>query len=368
MQELEYMKMALNLAAKGLGRVNPNPLVGAVIVKGGRVIGQGYHARFGESHAERNAINDCKESMEGATLYVNLEPCSHYGNTPPCTEAIIKSGIRKVVVGSVDPNPLVSGKGIQALENSGILVITGIMDKENREMNQVFFHFMGKNVPFVVMKYAMTTDGKIATVTGESRWISGEEAREHVHHSRNRYAGIMVGVGTVIEDDPLLTCRIPGGNNGTRIICDTNLRIPLASRIVKTAKEIPVWIATASEEKDKILKLESAGCRILKIPVKEGQVDLNHLIKVLGREKMDSLLLEGGSSLNFSALRWGIVDKVQAYISPKMFGGETARTPVGGAGVNKPGQGFQLVNREIQLLGEDLLLEYEVKNHVYRDC
>jgi len=368
MQESNYMEQALGLAEKGLGQVNPNPMVGAVLVKDNRVIGQGFHERYGGVHAERNAINDCSESLEGATLFVTLEPCCHIGKTPPCTEAIIKSGIKKVVVGSVDPNPLVSGKGIEILRKAGIEVTTGMMDKENRKMNRVFFHYMETKEPYVVMKYAMTTDGKIATVTGASRWITGEQAREHVHDERNRHAGIMVGIGTVLADDPLLNCRIPGGKDGIRIICDTHLKIPLTSRLVKTAKEIPLWIATGSRETEKIKRLEATGCRIMKVSLHEGQVDLNQLMKRLGEDKMDSILLEGGANLNYSALKSGIVKKVQVYVSPKMFGGETAKSPVGGAGVLKPEQGFMLVNREIHLLGEDLLLEYEVVNHVYGNC
>ena len=367
MKDMEYMELALELAEKGCGYVNPNPMVGAVIVKNGAIIGSGYHENYGELHAERNAINSCIAPLDGATMYVTLEPCCHYGKTPPCTEAIIESGIKRVIVGSLDPNSLVAGKGIEALRNSNIEVATGLMDIENRKLNHIFFHYMKTGKPYVVMKYAMTLDGKTATFSGKSKWITGEMAREHVHQSRHKYSGIMVGVNTVIMDNPMLTCRIPRGRNGTRIVCDTNLRIPFDSKIIQTAREIPTFIATSSQEMDKISKLLGMGCKVIQVPKKDGHIDLNVLMIKLGEEKIDSILLEGGSALNFSGMKSGIVNKVEAYISPKIFGGVAANSPVGGIGIENPDNAFKLVRKNMKIFGEDILLEYEVINNVYRD-
>lgn len=360
MNDKKYMKIAIDLAKKGCGWVNPNPMVGAVIVKDNEILGSGYHQKYGELHAERNAIADCKVPIDGATMFVTLEPCCHYGKTPPCTEAIVESGITKVVIGSKDPNVLVAGKGINSLKNHGIEVITGVLSEECSELNEVFFHFIVKKTPFVVLKYAMTLDGKIATFTGKSQWITGETAREFVHQSRHEYSAIMGGVNTVIADDPLLTCRLPNTKNPKRIICDTHLRIPLSARIVQTAMEIPTFIATCSEDKEKAEQLTQLGCILLQVPKKNGHVDLKNLMAALGKENIDSILLEGGSTLNFSVLESGIVNKVQAYIAPKIFGGKTAKTPVGGIGINEISKAFMLKKRKITILGEDILLEYDV--------
>jgi len=367
MKDMEYMEIALKLAEKGCGTVNPNPMVGAVIVKNGSIIGSGHHENYGKLHAERNALNACMTSPDGATMYVTLEPCCHYGKTPPCTEAIVKSGIKRVIIGSVDPNPLVAGKGIDFLRSNGIEVATGVMDLENQRLNHVFFHYIKTGTPYVKMKYAMTADGKIATFSGKSKWISGEKARAHVHQTRHKYSGIMVGVNTVIMDDPMLTCRIPEGRNGTRIVCDTSLRIPLGSKIIQTAREIPTIIATSSRDMEKISKVSAAGCKVIRVPEKDGHVDLNVLMIKLGEEKIDSVLLEGGSTLNFSAMKSGIVSKVDIYISPKIFGGIGAKSPVGGIGIENPNNAFKLVRKNMKIIGEDLLLEYEVVKNVYGD-
>lgn len=356
-----YMQIALELAKKGCGWTNPNPMVGAVIVKDGQIISQGYHEKYGEYHAERNAILNCKESMEGATIYVTLEPCCHYGKTPPCTEAIIESGITKVVIGSCDPNPKVAGGGIRILQENNIEVVTGILEKECLELNHVFFHYIQSKLPYVVMKYAMTLDGKIATYTGESKWITGEAARTHVQYTRNHYAGIMVGIGTVLQDDPMLNCRIPNGNNPVRIVCDSKLQIPIESKLVQSANEIETYIATASENMEKKKELESYGCKVLSTPLKEGHIDLTYLIKILGQEGIDSILLEGGGTLNYSALEEGIVNRVQAYIAPKIFGGALAKSPVAGQGVAFPKDCVNLELIHQQQFEQDLLLEYEVK-------
>lgn len=359
MTDAEYMGLALQLAKKGCGWVNPNPMVGAVIVKDGEIIGQGYHKKYGELHAERNALADCKVSPVGATIYVTLEPCCHYGKTPPCTEAILESGIRRVVIGSSDLNPLVSGKGIGLLRSRGIEVTEAVLKDECDALNKSFFYFIKSGRPYVTMKFAMTMDGKIATRTGKSQWITGEAARRRVHEDRHQYSAIMVGVGTVIEDDPLLTCRLENGRNPLRIVCDTNLRTPLSSRIVTSTDIANTVIATAVTGHEKHRPYLEAGCKIVVLPEKDAHIDLNLLMVKLGEMKIDSVLLEGGGTLNWSALQSGIVSKVQGYIAPKLFGG-SGKTPVMGLGVDSPNDAFRLNKPTITILGEDILLESEV--------
>ncbi|MBE6031924.1 MAG: bifunctional diaminohydroxyphosphoribosylaminopyrimidine deaminase/5-amino-6-(5-phosphoribosylamino)uracil reductase RibD [Clostridiales bacterium] len=360
MTDREYMKLALELAQKGVGWVNPNPMVGAVIVKDGRIIGQGWHERYGELHAERNALANCTESPEGATIYVTLEPCCHYGKTPPCTEAIIENKLKRVVIGSADPNPLVAGKGVQILRDHGIEVETGLLEEECDAVNEVFFHYIRTKTPFVVMKYAMTMDGKIAAYTGKSQWISGEASRHKVQEDRHRYAAIMCGVGTVLADDPQLTCRLENSKNPLRIICDTNLRTPLDSKIVMTAKEVPTLIATCCQDPEKQAPYEESGCKLAVLPEKDGHPDLKALMTYLGSEKIDSILLEGGGTLNWSALSQGIVNKVQTYIAPKLLGGATAKSPVGGLGAEDPDHGIFLTDMKVSRIGEDILVESRV--------
>lgn len=360
MKDEMYMNIAISLAKKGVGFVNPNPLVGAVIVKNGTIIGQGWHETYGGLHAERNALANCSKNPKDATMYITLEPCCHYGKTPPCTEAIIQNGIKKVVIGCPDANELVSGKGIKSLKEAGIEVVVGVLESECRKLNEVFFHYMKTKTPYVVMKYAMTMDGKIATVSGESKWITNEIARVNVHKDRNRYVAIMVGIGTVIKDNPTLTCRIPNGRNPIRIICDTNLRMPLDSNVVETAKEITTIIATACSDTKKQQPYRLRGCDMVVVPKEDNHIDLNMLMKSLGERDIDSILLEGGSTLNFSALESKIVQKVQAYIAPKIFGGEQSKSPVGGIGVENIEQCFQLKPQSIQRFGEDILVESEV--------
>lgn len=370
MEHEQYMQLALDEAKKGCGWVNPNPMVGAIIVKDGQIIGKGYHKKCGDWHAERNALSSCGTNPAGATMYVTLEPCCTYGKTPPCTDAIIESGIAAVVVGTTDPNPAVSGKGIRQLEEHGISVTSGVLEERCRRLNDVFFHFITTNTPYVTMKYAMTLDGKTATVSGKSKWITGEAAREHVHYSRHENTAIMVGLGTVIADDPLLTCRLTGCKNPVRIICDTGLSIPIGSRIVETAGEIKTIIATAAQENGKSDLLQKKGIDILKVPIKNDHIDLCVLMALLGERKIDSILLEGGAALNGAALESGIVQKVQAYIAPKIFGGQKAKTPVGGNGVDSPDDAFLLADRELTILGDDILLEYRLQRgdtNVYRN-
>lgn len=360
MNDNDYMRLALQLAEKGCGWTAPNPMVGAVIVKDGQIIGRGWHEKCGQPHAERNALAACTVDPGGATMYVTLEPCCHYGKQPPCVDAILAAGIRRVVVGSADPNPLVAGKGVAILRAHGVEVTENVLRDECDRLNRVFFHYITTKRPFVVMKYAMTMDGKIAARTGASRWVTGEAARSHVQKSRHRYSGIMVGVGTVLADDPSLACHMEGGKNPVRIICDTHLRTPLQSQVVMTARTIPTILATCCADQARHAPYMQAGCRVLCLNEKDGHADLVQLMERLGQEQIDSILLEGGGTLNWAALESGIVQQVQAYIAPKLFGGKTAKTPVEGMGVPAPGAAFRLKNSQLFKLGEDLLIESEV--------
>ncbi len=368
LNDQDYMRMALELAAQGAGWVSPNPMVGAVIVKDGKIIGKGFHERYGQPHAERNALAACTEPPEGAVMYVTLEPCCHHGKQPPCVDAVIGAGISRVVVGSGDPNPLVAGKGIRILKEHGILVTEHVLEEDCERLNEVFFHYIQTRRPFVVMKYAMTMDGKIAAYTGASKWITGEAARRHVQQQRSRYRAIMAGVGTVLADDPLLTCRIAGGRNPVRIICDSTLRTPLTAQVVATASQAPTWIATCCTQEEKHRPYLEAGCRILVVDqagdqknAVNGRISLTALMERLGREEIDSVLLEGGGTLNWSALQEGIVQKVQAYLAPKLFGGEAAKTPVEGIGFASPKEAVLLGQSTVIPLDGDYLIESMVQ-------
>lgn len=372
MPEEKYMRRAIELAKKGSGHVNPNPLVGAVIVRDGEIIGEGYHECYGQLHAERNAIANAKKrgnSLEGSTIYVTLEPCCHYGKTPPCTEAIIEEKIARVVVGSDDPNPLVSGKGFQMLREKGIEVIPHFLKEECDAMNHVFFHYIRTGTPYVAMKYAMTMDGKIACYTGDSKWVTGEESRAHVQTLRNHYKGIMAGIGTVLADDPMLNCRIEGGRDPIRIIADSHLRIPMDSQLVRTAGQQPLIVACLPDaDEEKAAQLQEKGVEVLRIPgvttadITEEQkevISLPVLMKELGAHKIDGILLEGGGQLNESALQAGIVDRIYCYIAPKIFGGAQAKTPVEGQGLTRAADAWQFNRIGMQEFGQDILLEYE---------
>ena len=372
MPEEKYMRRAIELAKKGSGHVNPNPLVGAVIVRDGEIIGEGYHECYGQLHAERNAIANAKKrgnSLEGSTIYVTLEPCCHYGKTPPCTEAIIEEKIARVVVGSDDPNPLVSGKGFQMLREKGIEVIPHFLKEECDAMNHVFFHYIRTGTPYVAMKYAMTMDGKIACYTGDSKWVTGEESRAHVQTLRNHYKGIMAGIGTVLADDPMLNCRIEGGRDPIRIIADSHLRIPMDSQLVRTAGQQPLIVACLPDaDEEKAAQLQEKGVEVLRVPgvttadITEEQkevISLPVLMKELGARKIDGILLEGGGQLNESALQAGIVQRVYCYIAPKIFGGAQAKTPVEGQGLAKAADAWHFTRIGMQEFGQDILLEYE---------
>ena len=339
MTDQDYMALALDLAQKGAGWTSPNPMVGAVLVKQGRIIGQGYHARWGDLHAERAALAACREDPAGSTLYVTLEPCCHQGKQPPCTQAILEAGITRVVVGSGDPNPLVAGQGLAQLRAQGVQVTEGVLAEECRALNHVFFHYIQTGRPYVVLKYAMTLDGKLAAYTGASQWITGEAARRHVHTQRGRYRSILVGVGTVLA----------------------HLRTPLTAQVVKTAGEVPTCLATCVTQEGRLAPYRDLGVQILPLPQgADGHVDLAALVTLLGKMGVDSVLAEGGAQLHWGLVQAGLVNRVQAYLAPKLLGGQGAKSPVGGQGFPHPDQALSLSSPTLTRLGEDILLESEV--------
>ncbi|NWJ52934.1 MAG: bifunctional diaminohydroxyphosphoribosylaminopyrimidine deaminase/5-amino-6-(5-phosphoribosylamino)uracil reductase RibD [Bacteroidetes bacterium] len=358
------MRIALSLAAKGAGSVNPNPLVGAVIVHNNTVIGNGYHEHYGGPHAEINAMSNAVGSIKGATIYVTLEPCSHHGKTPPCADALINAQISKVFVAMVDPNPLVAGQGIEKLRENGIEVEVGLLETEARELNRVFIKYIETQKPYVVLKSAMSLDGKIATYTGNSKWISCEKSRQYVHTLRNELKGIMVGVNTVITDDPELITRLDNGKgrNPVRIVVDSRGRIPLAAKILQNPHDNPIIIATTAQfpERKRVF-LEESGHMVLILPEANGQVDLISLMDELGKLKIDSILLEGGGTLNESALKSGIVDEVQFIIAPLLLGGRDAISPVEGIGFKTVDDGILLHQLTTRQLGNDILVVAKVK-------
>lgn len=352
------MKRALELAEKGIGKVNPNPLVGAVIVKDNKIIGEGYHERYGEAHAERNAVKNAIEDVAGSTIYVTLEPCAHYGKTPPCVDLIIEKKFKKVVIGMTDPNPLVAGKSIDKLRENNIEVITGVLENQCRAMNEVFIKYITSKIPFVILKAGISLDGKIATCTGQSKWITSSEARIHAHRLRNKMRGIMVGVNTVISDNPELTYRgEDDGRNPVRIVVDSNLRVPIDSEVIRNnnGNTIVACIKGSNEPKKQLLL--DAGVRVIETGHKDGRVDLKELMIKLGQENIDSILIEGGGTLNFSALNEGIVDKVRFYISPKIIGGEKSRNSIAGNGFKTLDECVKLENMSYEKLGDEFIAE-----------
>ncbi len=382
------MRRAIELALTAQGHTNPNPLVGAVIVKDGRVIGEGCHQKYGGLHAERNAIKSLNESAKGATIYVTLEPCCHYGKQPPCTLAILESGISRVVIGSRDPNPLVSGKGTAYLREHGIEVIEDYLRDECDEINPVFFHYISNKEPYVALKYAMTADGRIATDKGSSKWITGESARSYVHELRSNYTGILAGIGTVLADDPLLTCRIPGGRNPVRIIMDSHLIIPLDCNLVKTADQGTVIVACLDEytkgndrenkdkenkdKESKILKVEklkSLGVQVLSVsPDSKGEhISVTDLLKKLGSMQIDGILVEGGKHINAAFLSAGKVNKIYTFVGNKVVGGKGAFTPVDDMGIEEMKDSVELSNPKVRTFDTDILIEYDV-DEVYSIC
>ncbi len=354
-----YMRMALELAAKARGRTSPNPMVGAVVVKSGRVIASGYHHRAGELHAEAIALAKAGRAAKGATLYVTLEPCSHTDKrTPPCAPLVISCGVKRVVVAMIDPNPRVSGAGIRAIRKAGIDVTTGVLRADAERLNESFMKYMKTGMPFVTLKIAQTLDGKIATASGESKWITGKEARQEGHRLRSSNDAILVGVNTVLSDDPSLTTRIPGGRDPARIIVDSKLRMPVKARVLTQRSDAPTYIATLmSAPRDRFHRLLDAGAQIVIAQSAKERVDLTDLMGMLPTFGITSVLIEGGAEVHASALKAGIVDKVVLFIAPTLMTGRDSLCSVGGKSPKLLGQAVKLRDVVVRQVGRDIMVE-----------
>ena len=358
-----YMLRALDLARTALGRTAPNPAVGAVIVHAGEIVGEGFHPKAGEPHAEIFALQQAGDRATGADIYVTLEPCSHQGKTGPCADALVAAGIRRVFVGTIDPNPLVAGRGVKRLQGAGLEVQVGICEAECRELITPFAWHIEHGTPHTLYKAAMTFDGQLATRNGDSRWVSGAESRLRVHRLRDQVDAIMVGVETVLADDPQLTTRLPqAGRDPLRIVVDSSLRIPLKSRVVQQQSNAVTLIATTIKAPPaKIAELQATGCEVLIVPDAAGKVSLPELWQELGRRNVQSLLLEGGRTLAAAALSAGLINRLQVYVAPKLLAGAGLSGLFAGEGYALMKDALPLENLAVEKVGEDLLLTAEVK-------
>lgn len=364
-----YMRRALELAALAAGRTSPNPLVGAVVVKDGVVVGEGYHHKAGTSHAEVHALNQAGDHAQGATLYVTLEPCNHHGLTPPCTRAIITAGIKRCVVAMEDPNPLVNGRGLTALAGAGIEIETGVLQLEAEKQNEVFLKYICTGLPFVTLKTAMTLDGKIASHSGDSRWITSEPARQRVHEMRNQADAILVGIGTVLADDPRLNTRLSyrQGRDPVRLIIDGGLDLPLNSQIASSSTEQKTLVFTAdSADPQKVRSLEDIGLEVITVDGARDDLNLEQVLQTAAHRKLSHILAEGGGAINASLLKYGLVDKIYWFIAPKIIGGAKAPSPVQGEGLGAMAEAIGIENVEVTLIGPDLLISGYIKKPAYR--
>lgn len=355
-QHLKMMRLALSEARKGVGKTAPNPAVGCVIVKDGLVVGKGWHRKAGTPHAEVHALRAAGELAAGADVYVTLEPCSHFGKTPPCAKALIEARVARVFVAMVDPNPLVSGRGIRMLQDAGITVEVGFLEAESRELNRPFIKWMQTRRPYVVLKSALTLDGKSATSTGDSKWVTGDVARREVHRLRGRLDAIMVGVGTVLKDDPLLTCRVPGGKDPLRVVVDSTLRIPRHAALFNLKSPAQTVIATCCSDRARIDAVAAHGVEVMSCREKEGRVDLDDLLAKLGERGVQSILLEGGSHLAGAFLRGGLIDHCMLFLAPKLVGGGGLGL-FAGEGVHLMADAIRLEDVKVRRVGIDLLVE-----------
>ena len=355
MSDADYMSRALELAERGRGHVEPNPLVGAVMVRDGAIVGEGWHRRYGEAHAEVNALAAAGDAARAATLFVTLEPCCHHGKTPPCTDAVLRAGVRRVVAAMADPFLQVAGKGIEVLRAAGLEVVLGVGEAAARRLNAPYLKLLATGRPYVIAKWAMTMDGKIATRSGDSKWISNEASRRLVHELRGRVDAILIGVGTVRADDPLLTARPPGPRTATRIVLDSRGRLPRTCQLLGTARETPTLIAVtpAVENADELTAL---GCEVLCVPEKDGRPEVNALLTELGGRRMTNVLVEGGASVLGSFLDAGAIDEVQVFVAPKLVGGAGALAPVGGLGVERMADALPLSEWRVKMIEGDVLL------------
>jgi diaminohydroxyphosphoribosylaminopyrimidine deaminase/5-amino-6-(5-phosphoribosylamino)uracil reductase len=363
----KYIKLAFSLAKKGVGKTSPNPLVGAVLVKNGKIVGKGYHKKAGEPHAEVNAINEASDLTRDSTLYINLEPCAHTGRTPPCTERIIKAGIKRVVASMVDPNPLVCGRGFETLKKANIEVIEGILEEEARLLNEIYLKYITSKIPFVVLKCAMSLDGKITTsnplLPVEDRWITGLESRKFAHKLRYEADAILVGVETILKDNPILDTRFYKKDKDIyKIIVDTNCRISFESRILKRPEKV-IIATTSFASEDKIKKLKGLGVKIIQTqPDSKGRVDIKYLLKKIGSLGISCLLVEGGAEINATFIDLKLVDKLHFIISPKLLGGRKVLGPIGGEGIDRTSFAPSLKNLKIRRLGDDILITGYLKD------
>jgi len=356
----QCMHLALSLARKGTGTTSPNPMVGAVVLKGNRIVGKGYHRKAGMPHAEVVALNEAQEEAKGATLYVNLEPCVHVGRTPPCVNAIIAAGVRRVVVAMLDPNPRMNGMGIDALKKAGIEVKVGLLEDEAKRLNEAFVVYMEKKRPFFTMKGAVSLDGKIATKTCDSKWISNEESRRYVNKLRSEVDGIMVGINTVILDNPLLIPKVARPKKiPVRIILDSKLRIPLSCDVVKTSEKYKTWVFTADDSRpDKEAKLRSLGLEVIRVPKDEtGRVSPRHVCEELFRREIVHVLLEGGGEINSGLLKEGLLDKIVLFYAPIIIGGKGAYNLIGGKGVDFLKDAYKIDIAAVKRFKEDIYIE-----------
>lgn len=353
----KYMARALELAVLGEGAVNPNPMVGAVVVKDGKIVGEGYHKRYGGPHAEVFALEEAGEEARGADIYVTLEPCSHYGKTPPCAKKIVDMGVKRCIIATLDPNPLVSGRGVKILQEAGVEVAIGVLEKEARELNRVFMKYITEKKSYLFLKCGITLDGKIATRSGNSQWITNEIAREKVQRLRNRYMGIMVGINTVLKDNPSLTARVEGGRNPYRIVIDPNLDIPLESKFVNFQDGKSIIITSEkNRDCDLVKTLEDRGVRVEYLSGNDFKV--GDILKKTGELGIDGVLLEGGSFLISKAFEEGEIDGGEIFIAPKILGDEKAIPFIKGFSVENIADGFELENTEINLYGNNVSMEF----------
>jgi len=358
----QYMQLALNSAQQGVGRTAPNPPVGAVIVNAGHVVGVGFHPQAGQPHAEIFALQQAGKKAQGADIYVTLEPCSHHGKTPPCAEALIAAGIHSVYIGAIDPNPQVAGKGIKKLQDAGIIVQIGILESECRQLIKPFSKHIKTGLPFTIYKAAMTLDGNTATISGDSHWVSGEVSRLHVHQLRDRVEAIIVGIGTVLSDDPLLNTRLPdgSGHDPLRIVVDSHLQIDPECRLLTQKSLAKTLIATISTDQQKITSLQNVGAEVVVLPADSDRVSLPALWQDLGQKNIHKLLLEGGPTLAAEAFNKGLIDQVMLFVAPKLLGGAPPFRMFSGPGCTKMADATQLVDLSYQQVGDDLLITGDI--------
>ena len=363
-KDQEYLQLCLDMAADGKGSVSPNPLVGCVIVKNNRVIASGYHEVFGGPHAEINAFRKSKAKVEGATLYVNLEPCSHFGKTPPCVDTVIEKKISRVVIGTLDPNPLVSGRGVKKLQEAGIEVVSGVLEADCRELNKFFFKHIQTKIPYVTLKIAQTLDGKIATRTNDSKWITGEESRKQVHQMRGEYDAVLIGSRTAKIDDPELTVRLSEGRNPKRVVLDSDLSLPLSLKLFRNNPEQNVFVITAKDtllkKKTKLKQLSDLGVKVVAVARNtDKKVNLRQALSELGKTGISSVMVEGGSKIFTAFLRAGLVDELNIFIAPKIFG--NGISAIGDLSITKAAKAYAFELKNSEPIGEDILLDLRRK-------